>query len=530
MSGLLLFFLLTACTGEHSTKKNEFHMNLNGEPSTLNPLTASDGYSNSVQRLVLDTLLTRDLDTFEWKPAVAESYKISPDGLTFTFKLRPGLVFSDGSPLTSADVKATFDAYFDPEQNAAHMRPNFELFEKVETPDPLTVIFKVKEKYFLNFEHAALIDILPAKYYKDPKSAKKLSLNIYGSGPYKLESFERGKEIVLTKNEKWWGYRPEARSPEYNFDRIHLYFVDDETIALENFKRGRFDMLNPSPQTFELKLVGPDWGTKFIKVKAQNKTNSGYNYIGWNLRDPKFKDKRVRRALAYLLDRKLIIDKFFYGMRVEANGPIAVGRDDNDAGVAPIPFDIEKAKALLKEAGWRDSDKDGILDKTIDGKKVSLKITLLNASPSFEKFLTIFKEDALKAGVEIDIRSIEWNSLLKLLADKKYEAVALSWGAGNSDFDFKAIWHSESMQNGGFNDISYSNPLVDNLIEKQRRTLDRNERLKLSHQIFRIIADDAPYLFMFCNKYELYAHSARIWKPKDTFNYGIGNNYWKIKE
>lgn len=504
---------------------------MGAEPASINPITATDMYAFTVKGFVLDTLLTQNPETLEWMPNVAESWEISKDGMTFTFKLREGLVFSDGSPLTAEDVKFSFDAIFDPEYNAIHSRPYYSLFDKVEIVDPRTVKFKLKEKYFQNFEFAAALNIVPAKYYKDSKEGKKINLNIYGSGPYKLESFERGKKIVLTKNENWWGFKAGNPNKEFNFDKLHLYFVDDPVVALENFKKGRFDMLESIlPEYFVQKMVGPEWGKTLLKVKAENNSVKGYSYIGWNLEQDKFKDKKVRVALAHLMNREMMLEKFFYGMHDMANGPVATSGDDNDKTIKPIPFDVEKAKKLFKEAGWADSDKNGTLDKMINGKKVEMSFTILIATDQWQKWLTIYKEDAAAAGVNVNIQLLEWNTFLKNLDEGKFDAVAMAWGGGSHDYDFKQVWHSESAQQGGSNRISYKNPEVDRLIEQHRRIMDRKERRKVSHKIFRIIAEDAPYMFMFSRRFDLYANNARIWKPKDTMKYTIGTTYWKVNE
>lgn len=526
----LLFF--TACTGSDGYgKKNEFHINIGAEPASINPITSTDMYASAVKSYVLDTLLTQDPETLEWQPNAAESYEVAKDGMSYTFKLRGGMTFSDGTPITAEDVKCTFDAYFDPEYNAVHIRPYYSLFEKVEVIDPLTIKFIVKEKYFGNFEVAAGTYIIPSKYYKDAKEGKKINLNIYGSGPYKLQSFERGKKIILAKNDNWWGFKAGNPTKEYNFDKIHLYFVDDPVVSLENFKKGRFDMLDGVlPEYFVQKMVGPEWGKTLLKVQADNKSVKGYSYIGWNLKDPKFKDKRVRIALNHLMNRQLMIEKFFYGMYDAANGPVATSGDDNDPSVKPIVFDVAKAKALFKEAGWADSDKNGILDKKIDGKKVEMSFTILIATDTWQKWLTIYKEDAAAAGVNVNIQLVEWNSFLKNLDEGKFDAVAMAWGGGSHDYDFKQIWHTESGTQGGSNRTGYSNPAVDKLIEQHRRILDRNERIKVSHKIFKLIADDAPYMWMFSRRYDLYTNNARIWKPKDTMKYTIGTTYWKVAE
>lgn len=169
-------FLIAACGGSSGYgKKNEFHINIGAEPASLHPIMASDGYASVVKGYVLDSLLTQDPETLEWKPNAAESWEVSKDGMTFTFKLRQGLTFSDGSPLTAEDVKCSFDAIFDAEYNAIHIRPYYSLFEKLEVVDPLTVKFKLKEKYFQNFEFAAASILFLRSITKTLKRVKKLT-------------------------------------------------------------------------------------------------------------------------------------------------------------------------------------------------------------------------------------------------------------------------------------------------------------------------------------------------------------------
>ena len=311
-----------------------------------------------------------------------------------------------------------------------------------------------------------------------------------------------------------------------------MYFVDDDTVQLENFKKGKFDVLLPpiQPEIFVKQMVGPEWGTKLIKVKAENKTPKGYSYVGFNLRSPKFKDVRVRKALNHLMNREWMIKTFFYEMYDRANGPVDIAGNDNDTTYAPYAFDVDKAKALLKAAGWEDKNKDGILEKMIDGKKEEMRFTILIATDTWQKWLTIYKEDAAKAGIEVNIQLVEWNSFLKLIDEAKFDAMAMAWGGGSPDMDFKQIWHSESAVKGGSNRINYSNSAVDKMIEEHRRILDSKTRQVLSHKIFRAIADDAPYIFMFSRKFDPYTHNARIQKPKDTFTYSIGKTYWSVAQ
>jgi peptide/nickel transport system substrate-binding protein/microcin C transport system substrate-binding protein len=165
----------------------------------------------------------------------------------------------------------------------------------------------------------------------------------------------------------------------------------------------------------------------------------------------------------------------------------------------------------------------------INNKKTKLSITILEPSLDVMKYHTVFKEDASKVGVEINIKNIEWNSFVKLLDEKNFEAVRLVWGGGSVDWDPKQIWHTSSIAGAGSNFISYSNPEVDKLIDQARQLYERDQRIPLLKKVHELISADYPYIWWFNAKYSLYGHSKRVVKPKDTFNYGIGQQYWRVE-
>ena len=502
--------------------------NFPAEPSSIHPITSTDLYSRNIHDLTLASLLTKDPETYEWKPYLAEKWDISKDGKVFTFYLRKNATFHDGQPITAEDVKFSFDAIFEPKYNAAFKRPYYEQISRVEIVDPYTVKFFAKSVYFQNFDICAGMYIIPKHIYSDVDKSKKMNKELVGSGPYMLEKYERGQKIVLKKYANWFGKDDPLYKGEYNFETLNFRFVKEENVYLEMVKRGDIDYGDLTPEQYAKKTDGDPWGKTVLKVKADNVEPKGYRFVGWNLRNDLFKDRDVRMALAMLMNREEMNQKFRYGLSVLATGPTDYFSDYASPNVKPVPFDPKKAAELLAKAGWKDSNKDGILDKMINGKRVDFRFTVVHANKDFEKYLTFYKEDLKKAGIDMEVKYFEWNSFLKTLDEGKFDAICLAWTT-SIEFDPKQIWSSSSAVPGGSNFIGYKNPEVDQLIEKARAEMDRKKRIPLFRKVYEIIAHDAPYVFMFNEKYDFYAASAKIGRPADTFKYSVGSDYWWMK-
>ncbi|MBS1968742.1 MAG: peptide-binding protein [Bdellovibrionales bacterium] len=518
---------LAAKPNENAPQGGVFNLNLQGEPPTLHPIASTDTYAQGVQNYVLDTLLTRDLETYAWKPRVAEKWEISKDNKVFTFHLRKNAVFHDGKPVTAEDVKFSFDAIFEPAYQAAHLRPYYEGIAKVEVVDPLTVKVTAKDTYFKNFDViAGGMAVIPKHIYGDVEKSKKMVRTLIGCGPYALDKFERGQIITLKRFDKWYGNEDKEWKGMYNFATINMRFYKEETVYLERAKKGDLDYIDLRPEAYVKKTEGAPWGKTIIKHKVENSAPKSYGFVGWNLRRDLFQDKNVRVALAHLMNREEMNKKFRFGMADLATGPTYVKSDYAPKTVKPFLFDPKAATELLAKAGWTDTDKDGTLDKVVNGKKVSFKFTLIHPNKDNEKYWTMYKEDLKKAGIDMEIKYLEWNSFLKLMDEGNFDAVALGWGGGDITWDPKQIWHSSSAVPGGSNFIGYKNPEVDKLIDEARQSLDEKKRVKLLQQVYEKIAADAPYVFMFNDKYDLYATASRIQMPAETFKYGVGVDFW----
>lgn len=536
MKGLLALVLSSALTAPalaaapnaNAPKGGNFVFNLGGEPPTVHPITATDAYSRRVQEYVCEGLATRDSETYEWKPRLAEKWEISKDNKVFTFHLRKDAVFHDGTPVTADDVKFSFDAIFEPKYEAAHLRPYYEGLAKVEVLDPNTVRFTAKDLYFNNFESAATLSVIPKKVYGDVEKSKKMNRQLMCAGPYVLSKFDRGQLIVLKKFDKWYGNKDAAYKGMYNFDTITLRFYKDENVELERAKKGELDYLDMRVEAYMKKTEGAPWGKTIIKHKVENSAPKSYGFIGWNFRKELFQDKNVRIALAHLLNREEMNKKFRYGMSDLANGAIYL-RSEYNPGNKAIEFNAKKAQELLAKAGWTDTDKNGVLEKTVGGKKAEFKFTLIYPSKDVEKYYTMYREDLKKAGIDMELKYLEWNSFLKLVDEGNFDAVTMAWGGGSVDPDPKQIWHSASAVVGGSNFIAYKNPEVDKLIDEARVEPNKAKRVAALKKVYAKIAEDAPYAFLFNDKYVFYANSSRMGMPAETFKYEIGRDYWWLK-
>lgn len=500
------------------------YLNLGAGPSTLNPwVGATDAYSNQVNGYIFDSLISRDLETYEFVPGIAEKWDVAKDGKSITFYMRKDAVFSDGKPVTAEDVKFSFDAIFKPEYKAAMLQSYYENFSGVDVIDPYTVRFNIKTKYFQNLESAGGLNILPKHIYSD--ASKKINKMSYGSGPYTIEKYDQSKTIILAKNPKWFGWKVPYYQGYYKADKIHFRMIKEDNAVLETLKKGELDFNGLSPEQFYKKTQGAPWGTKVIAKQVENSSPKSTSFIGWNNKSELFKERDVRYAMTLLYNRDELAKKFFFGAAEPATGPWYKQNPSANPATKATPYDPKKAREILTKAGWSDSDKDGILDKMVNGKKMDFRFTLLNPNKDYEKYFTVYREDLKKAGIEMNITNIDWSAFQKKLDDKAFEAIFLVWG-GVVDQDPKQIWHSANSKTGGSNFITYKNEKVDGLIDKARQELDDNKRKKMMQEIYALIADDYPYTFLVNMKFSFYAYNSRMKMVVPTYKYGIGSALW----
>ncbi len=524
ISGTLSFAVEPNRNAPHGGVLN-YHFDL--EPESLHPVMAGDTYEQYMAEYVHDFLCANNIETYEFEPRLAEKWEISKDGLTFTFFLRKDAFFHNGENVTAEDVKFSLEAIREPKHQALNTMPYVEKLTKVEIVDKYTVRFTASEKYFKNFGSiCGIIRIIPKSVYGNIEKSVKMQKEVIGAGAYKIEKYDKGQMIVVKKFDKWYGDQTKHLKGYYNFDQINFRFTKDENIMVERFKKGELDFAELKSVDAYLKAKAGSAGKSFFAKNIVSQKPKSYGYIGFNFKNQILKDINVRQAFAHLVNRAEMNKKFRNNMSDLANGPVSV-KSDQAADVKPIEFNPKKAQELLKKSGWADTDKNGILEKEIDGKKVELRLSIIYANKDNEKYWTMIKEDAKKAGLDLELKYLEWNSFLKTIEDSsRFELYAMAWGGGDIEMDPKQIWHSSSSGKGGSNRGSYSNPEVDKLIDEGRAELDQAKRTVIFKKAYTLIAKDVPYVFLFNNKFEFYANSNKVKMPADTYKYDFGHQTW----
>lgn len=466
---------------------------------TITPLVSSDAYAADVQNYVQESLLARDPETLEWLGLIAESWQVSEDGLTFTFQLRKGVKFSDGKELTADDVAFTFAFMMNPAINAPRQRAYYEKIASVTVVDPYQVVFKFKEPYFESLALAGGMAIMPRHFYEDylkkPDTFNTSKGLLLGSGPYRLKdpkgwTPDQGM-VELERNPRYWG----AVQPPFN--RLLWKVIANDAARLTTFRNGEIDTYGARPREYQTLLDDADFIKRTRHFEYMSPT-AGYNYIAWNQRrggkPTRFADKRVRQAMTYITDRQRVIEEIMLGYGEVAVSPFSPRSTQHDKSLTPHPYDLTKAKQLLREAGYSDRNGDGILDDA-QGKPFEFELVFFQDNEDTRRVVLFLKDLYARAGVKLVPKPTEWSVMIDLLKQRDFDAITLGWTSG-LETDIYQIFHSSQIADGGDNFISYKNTRLDQLIENARANVDEKARMPLWQQAERILYEDQPYTFL----------------------------------
>jgi len=482
-----------------------------GDASNLIPILASDNSSHEIAGMIFNGLVKYDKD-INVVGDLAESWDISPDGLVITFHLRKGVKWHDGQPFTAEDVLYTYQVTIDPKTPTAYAG-DFLKVKKAEVLDPYT--FRVTyDKPFA----PALMSWGAAIYPKHLLAGKDISQSPLtrrpiGTGPYKFKEWVTGQKIVLVSNPDYFEGRP------YTDGFIMRIIPDMATMFLELRANG-IDQMGLTPLQYTRQTEAPLFRKNYNKYRY---LSFSYTYLGYNLKSPLFIDKRVRQALAHAIDREAIISGVLLGLGKPATGPLKPGTWAYNPNVRTYPYDPQKARALLAEAGWKDTNGDGILDK--DGRPFSFELISNQGNEVRGKCAEIIQENLAQIGIDVKIRILEWAAFVNDFINKRrFDATILGWTIP-MDPDLYDVWHSSKTRMEELNFISYANPEVDTLLEKGRSTFNQKERKRCYDRIQEILAEEQPYNFLFVPDALPIIHARfRGIKPAPI---GIGYNFIK---
>jgi len=453
-----------------------------GEPSNLIPLLASDASSHDVAGQIYNGLLRYDKN-LKLEGDLAERWEVSRDGLTITFHLRQGVRWQDGKPFTAKDVLYTYGVTIDPKTPTAYAE-DFKQVQQVSAPDPYTVVVNYAKPFapaLASWGNA----VLPAHLLEGQDITKSpLSRKPVGTGPFRFKSWDAGQKIILEANPDYYEGRPQI-------DRYLYRVIPDSSTMYMELKAGGVDMMGLSPVQYQRQTSGSSFTSRFNKYRYPA---SAYTYLGYNLRNPLFADRQVRQAIAMCINRDEIIHGVLLGMGQMANGPFKPGTWAHNPSVKGFDYNPEQAKKLLAAAGWQ-LGTDGILQK--QGKRFSFTLLTNQGNEQRIKIAQIIQRRLKGVGIEVQIRVLEWASLLANFIDKgKFDALVMGWTIPQ-DPDIFDVWHSSKTNPKELNFIGYKNPEVDRLIEEGRGTFDHEQRKRAYWRIQEIIQQDQPYTFLY---------------------------------
>jgi ABC-type transport system substrate-binding protein len=558
-------FLFPACNSSSSDgnpakgRIKTMILHLKEDPAGLNPVNTVGAETVNLHNLLFDHLIALDPKSFLLVPRLAEAMPtVSEDKLGLTFKLRKGVFFADGQPLTSKDVVFSFKAIMNPYVASAPRRAELQNFSDCFATDDYTVVFKLRNSGPFNLNRLAINFFVIPKHIYDPNNlsdgynaldtqasaeigdsintpAKTAVMEfatffddekfqrdkgyIVGSGRYVFEGWKSGQSVKLVKNLHYWNAASGSAFDQQGMDTLIYKIIPDIQTAMQALKSGEIDFSdNFDPNQYAEEMSGANYDRHFGKVSVPYPF---YEYIGWNqnIKDSPemnfFADRKVRWALSHLVDVNEIVENFLHGTAKPITSMIYFDRPEYNKDLKVIAYDESKAKTLLQEAGWVDTDGNGTIDKTVQGQKTEFAFTLsYKRGNELRKSISRHIEDKFKrVGIKVEVQELDGSILLDRLKKHEIDAWLGGWVYDSDEQDQFSLFHSSQILNEGYNWGSYSSAAADSVMEQIVVEWDDTKRYALHREIQQILYDDQPYTLLFAN-------SARIGWNKRLVNTG----------
>lgn len=512
------------------------YLHLPGNPNTLVPIFMSTTADFLVADALYTGLFTFDKD-MKWmvNDEVVESFEESEDHTTYTIRMKQGLTWQDGQRFTAQDVVYSWQEILDPRVPCPAVKQGTDNIKQCEALDDQTVRFtfdepKATSRWDLSFP------IIPKHIFEKDKENNPdlragdyysaLGRNPVGNGAYRLVEWRENDRLVFERWEDYKGTKP-------HFKRIVCRIVPDSNVSLLSFEKQDIDVIERlTAQQFAEETSGESFKKVGYKVWAPEWSVS---YIGWNLdekNNPFFHDKRVRKAMAHAMNVDLIIDKISYNLSVPSVGMFHPDSWMFNPNVERLAFDLDKAGALLDEAGWAVDASDGWRYKEIDGKRVRFvfTLTIVQGSSTAPRIAAIYQQDLKRIGVQMNTTTLEWAAFVVSNREHNFQAQMSGWGTGTDPQSNDNIFTTEAYENGR-NYGKYSNPAVDELFDKAEVAFDYEERRAYFQEIHATLYDDQPYLWI-SHPPTLAAVNKRIQgiqtSPRGLFNFNPSYSGWWV--
>lgn len=527
----------------------------------LNPYTSTDANGSYVQQEIWEALNYQNPRTLELMPGLASLPEISEDHLTYTYTMNPAAHWSDGKPLTGEDVIFSFKAVLNPKViNSQQLRNYFITLDSAYYPagDKSKVAFHLSKPFYSadqvlgggyvlilpkhildpknltdkctwedlhnqNTKNTAVAEF--AEWFERPEIGRDPEFQI-GSGPYVYKEWVTFSHITLKRDPNYWA-KDMVWHESYPEELVYKT-INDQNAALVALKGKELDLIDVmKPDQFVNQMDTAKQPFLAKKILFYN----AYMFIGWNNLNPLFSDKRVRKALTMLVDRDKILHSIMKDLTAKNDGPIMFTQPNYDSTIHQLGYNPEEAKKLLKEAGWEDTDGDGVLDKIINGKRTPFKFTFqANAGNEVRKqvFLVV-SEELRKAGIDAAVTTFEWSVFLENTHNHNYDAAFGTWSGNATEDDIYQLWHSTQSKNKGSNWVSFHNDELDKLLTDTRTEFDKAKRYAMARRMQEIFQEESPVTFLYA--YPNYMGYLKRFENTEFFRQRpcFDLRYWTVK-
>ena len=478
--------------------------------------SSNEAFISMMSGLVYQSLISIHPNTLEIIPNLADAWEIKDDNMTFLFRLNPNARWADGKPVTPEDVVFSYELVVDPKTKDPYAADLYSrMFAKPEVVDAQTVKFVAKTLHWRNFLFCGGLEILPAHTFRGKDYLEAFNWQLpNGSGPYQLADFQKGQNIVFKRRDDFWAKEEPGYKGLYNFDQIKFSVVRDDNLEFEKFKKGEFDVYVVGVakrwvEEMDFDKVQKGW---IQKRKIFTLKPNGHSGLAVNMRRPPLDALSVRKALAYLYNREVFMEKLFFNEYNQMYSYFPGSIYENPQN-EKIRYNPEQAKALLGEAGWKERNAQGILVK--NGQPLTL--TLLYYDKVLERHLTMYQEDLKKAGIELKLKLLDWSAMLKLVDERNFDLASLGW-SGMQFPNPEPDYHSKYADINQTNNITgIKDPRIDAILDAYPKMFDVKERIAALQELDGLAYQAQPYILGWYAPFTRVAYWDRFGMPAAYF-------------